>query len=258
MTTNSEISFTRNRLLIVAVVTAAIVIVGFVLFASHGSDPSDARADTAASVGTNTVSVSGTGTVEGKPDTLVANFRVHTNQSSVQAALDTTATNAGRVIASLEQNGLQSKDIRTTDVSLNPSYNRYGDIDGYDSSETLNVRIHPLAHVGQILSAAAGAANNSVNLQGISFDINDNTTLLAAARAEAFDNAKAAAQQYATLGGTSLSRVEHITAVVHNASPIYRSTGLAASTDSFRKGALPIRAGQKKVSVTVKVIWALG
>jgi uncharacterized protein YggE len=255
MTTKTETSFTHNRLIVVAAVTAAIVIVGIVLVASHGSDPNGARADSATAP-TNTVSVSGTGTVEGKPDTLVANFRVHVNQSSVQLALNDTASDANKVIASLEKNGLASKDIRTTDVALNPSYDRFGNVDGYDSSETLNVRIHPLTHVGQVLTAAAGAAGNSVNLQGISFDINDNTTLLASARAEAFNNAKAAAQQYATLGGTSLSHVEHITAVVHNASPVYPGAyGLA--TDSA-KAALPIQAGQKKVSVTVKVIWALG
>jgi hypothetical protein len=257
MTTNSATSITRNRLLILAAITAVMVVIGIVLVATHGSDPGRAGADTTATAATNTVSVSGTGTVEGKPDTLVANFRVHVNQSSVQTALNDTASDANKVISSLEKNGVASKYIRTTDVSLNPSYDRFGNIDGYDSSETLNVRITPLTHVGQVLTAATAAAGNSVNLQGVSFDINDNSSLLAAARAQAFNNAKAAAQQYATLGDTTLSHVEHITAVVHNASPVYPGAyDLAGSAGA--KAALPIQTGQKKVSVTVKVIWALG
>ena len=110
-----------------------------------------------------------------------------------------------------------------------------------------------------MLTAAAGAAGNSVTVNGLSFDIADNSTLLSAARANAFANAKAAATQYATLGGTTLSHVEHITAVVHNASPIYHQA-FAADTLALSSAERLLDTdspGQKKISVTVKVIWAL-
>jgi uncharacterized protein YggE len=248
----------RTRLAVIVAVALVALGVGVAVVATQDSSPNGASAATTSSA-TDTVGVSGTGTVQGQPDTLVANFRVHALASGVQDALNTSASDARKVVASLRKNGVAGKDIRTTDVSLNQHYDRHGVVDGYESSESLSVRIHPLTHVGQVITAAATSAGNSVNVEGLSFDIADNSSLLAAARANAFNNAKAAASQYATLGGTKLNHVVSIKAVVHNASPIYASAGLSAAipraTDST---ALPIQAGRQKVSVTVNVVWALG
>ena len=177
----------RTRLAVVIAVALVALGVGVAVVATQDSSPNGASAATTTSA-TDTVSVSGTGTVQGKPDTLVANFRVHALAAAVQTALNTSASDARKVIASLRKNGVAGKDIRTTDVSLNPHYDSHGVIDGYDSSESLSVRIHPLTHVGQVVTAAAASAGNSVNIEGLSFDIADNASLLAAARANAFNN----------------------------------------------------------------------
>jgi hypothetical protein len=248
----------RTRLAVVAAAVLAVLAIAVAVVAIQGSGPGGASAATTTSAA-DTVSVSGTGTVQGQPDTLVANFRVHALAASVQTALNTSASDARKVIASLTKNGVSGRDIRTTDVSLNEHYDRHGSVDGYESSESLSVRIHPLTHVGQVLTAAADAAGNSVNIEGLSFDIADNASLLAAARANAFNNAKAAATQYASLGNTTLNHVVTIKAVVHNASPVYAGSGLAAATSgSIARAAVPIQAGRQKVSVTVNVVWALG
>jgi uncharacterized protein len=247
----------RNSTAAVIALSAVALGIGVAVVVTVGSG-SDRVAAAATAPTTDTVSVSGTGSVEGVPDTLVANLRVHVRDSSVQAALNDTAVDARQVITSLRGNGVPASDIRTTDVSLDPDYNNHGVIDGYNSSETLNVRMHPLTRVGVILSSASSAAGNAVSVEDLSFDIADNTALLAGARASAFANAKAAASQYAKLGGTSLSRVLHITAVVHNATPIY-DAGIPKEDFAARslRAAVPIRPGQQKVTVTVKVIWAL-
>jgi hypothetical protein len=226
------------------------------LVATGGSESAGAAATTP--VGTpNSVSVSGAGSVEGVPDTLVASLRVHDREATVQQALNVTATDAHRVVASLRGHGVAAADVRTTDVSLNPDYDNHGVIDGYDSSESLTVHVHPLTRVGMVLTAASTAAGNAVSIDNLSFDIADNTSLLAAARASAFNNAKAAASQYAQLGGTSLGRVVSIKAVVRNASPVIKGAHADALFSAGRPAALPIRPGQQKVSVTVNVVWAL-
>jgi uncharacterized protein YggE len=249
---------THNRLAIIVAVAAVALGIGVAVVVSGGSGPNGATAATPMTAG-DIVSVSGTGSVEGVPDTLMAGLRVHVREPSVQQALNDSATDARQVIASLKAHGLSGADIRTTDVSLDPDYNDHGEIDGYDASESLSVRIHPLTSVGKILTAASSSAGNAVSVDGLSFDIADNTSLLAAARASAFANAKAAAAQYAQLGDSSLGKVVSIKAVVHNASPTYPGAlddkTLGASV--ARNAALPIAAGRQKVSVTVKVIWAL-
>ena len=167
----------------------------------------------------------------------------------MQQALNVTATDARKVVASLRGHGVAAADIRTTDVSLNPDYDNRGVIDGYDASESLTVHVHPLTRVGTVLTAASTAAGNAVSIDNLSFDIADNTALLAAARASAFNNAKAAASQYAQLGGASLGHVISIKAVVRNASPVIKGAYADALSSAGHTAALPIRPGHQKVSV---------
>ncbi|MBV9870816.1 MAG: SIMPL domain-containing protein [Frankiaceae bacterium] len=249
----------RARLTVIAGVTMLVLGVGVAVVATQDASNNRASADATTAVA-DTVSVSGTGSVEGVPDTLVASLRVHSPVfSSVQDALNNVATNTRTVIDRLANNGVKRADIKSTDLSLNPHYDNNGNQDGYDASEALRVRITPLTKVGQVITAAVPPkTGNSVSINGLSFDISDNSSLLDGAREAAFNNAKAAADQYAKLGGRTLDHVVSIKAQVHNASPIYAaSAGTATVLDSFKRIAAPIRPGQKKISVTVKVVWAL-
>jgi uncharacterized protein YggE len=253
-------SLVRTRTALLVALTVAALGVGVAVVVTAGSGPDRVAASpapaAAATAVPNTVSVSGTGSVEGVPNTLVATLRVHVHESSVQGALNDSATDARDVITSLRSHGVAAADIRTADVSLDPAYNDHGEIVGYDSSESLSIHIQPLSNVGRVLSAASTSAGNAVSVEGLSFDIAHNASLLAAARASAFANAKAAASQYAELSGASLGRVARITSVVTGASPVTKDVtyGLASRAAT---AAIPIEAGQQKVSVTVKVIWAL-
>jgi uncharacterized protein len=249
----------RNRLALLVALTVVTLGVGVAVVIVVGTGSNRAAATTAA-VTADTVSVSGSGSVEGVPDTLVASLHVHAREPSVQSALNDSATDARQVIAALHHGGVAQTDIRTSDVSLDPSYNDHGQIDGYDSGESLSVHIHPLSGVGKILTAASTAAGNSVSIDGLSYDIADNTALLAGARANAFANAKSAAAQYAQLSGRTLNHVVSVVSVV---------TGGATTTPTDAKGLafgtasaagttpVPVDPGQQKVGVTVKVIWAL-
>jgi uncharacterized protein YggE len=249
----------RNRMAVLIALTALAIGAGIAIVITEGTGSNGAAAQSTAT--TDTVSVSGRGSVAAVPDTLVASLHVHTIGSSVQTALDTSASDARKVINALKGHGVAATDIKTTDLSLNPHYDRHGTVDGYQAGESLNVRIHPLTNVEAVLTAAATAAGNSVNIGSLSLTFADNSKLLTAARANAFANAKAAATQYAQLGGTTLAHVEHITSVVHNASPIrtYATSGAVSDSTQGVAGtpAIPIRAGQQKVSVTVNVIWTL-
>jgi len=247
----------RNRMAVLIALTVLALGAGIGIVISEGTGSNGAAAQSTTT--TDTVSLSGSGSVEAVPDTLVASLHVHTVQASVQAALNASASDARKVISALRAHGVASTDIKTTDLSLNPHYDQHGTVVGYDAGESLSVRIHPLTNVDVVLTAASTAAGNSVNIGGLSFTFADNSKLLAAARASAFANAKAAASQYAQLGGTTLAHVEHITSVVHNVSPIrtYASAGAGTLNGVAASPAIPIRAGQQKVSVTVNVVWAL-
>jgi hypothetical protein len=233
-------------LLSVITASAAVVVV-----ADSGGGPAEASASA-----TKTISVSGVGTVQGVPDTLVANVSVHSRQASVQDALNVVATNMRQVESTLVNKDVKRSDLQTTDLELDPAYDNHGHVIGYDSSESLSVSIHPLSHVGAILSAAATSAGNSVTIDGLSLKISDDSSLITDARQKAFQEAKDAASQDASLAGEHLGDVVSIKESEESTpspQPLY-----GESFDAAKTAAVPISAGKQPLSVTLDVVWSLG
>ena len=241
----------RAGVITIALMSTVTASTAIVVIADSGGGPAVASSS---SSDNKTISVSGEGTVQGVPDTLVANIGVHSHESSVQAALDDVATNMNKVKATLLSKGEKKSDLQTTDLELNPSYDNHGNITGYDASESLSVRI-PLKNAGALLPAVAGSAGNSVTFDGLSLDISDDSTLVNQARTKAFAQAKTAAEQDASLAGEHLGDVVSIKESQEMATspqPFYANDFAAAS-----KASVPISAGKQPVSVTLDVVWAL-
>ncbi|HMC68792.1 MAG TPA: SIMPL domain-containing protein, partial [Mycobacteriales bacterium] len=173
----------RTRTVGLAVVAALGVAVFFVF--GSGGGGRQARADSAVTAG-DTVSVQGTGTVQGVPDRMTAVFGVHATRGNVQDALDAVAHDAQRVVASLRHAGVGNADMRTTDLELYPHYNNNGGRDGYDASETVTATFHDLGTAGRHISATVASAGNAATVNGLSFDLSSDTKLLAEARSAAF------------------------------------------------------------------------
>ena len=180
----------RTRTVAIAVI-AGLAVAAFLVFGSGGSGR-QARADSAAIAG-DTVSVQGTGTVQGVPDRMTATFGVHATRGTVQDALDAVAHDAQRVIAALRHAGVSNADMRTTDLQLYPHYTNRGGRDGYDASETVTATFHDLGTAGRHISATVASAGNAATVSGLSFDLSSDTKLLGQARSAAFADAKARA-----------------------------------------------------------------
>ena len=92
----------RTRIAAVAIL-ACLALAAYVLFGSGGGSH-QARAAGTATAG-DTVTVDGTGTVQGVPDRMSATFGVHVTRANVSDALDGVARDAKRVVAALRQAG---------------------------------------------------------------------------------------------------------------------------------------------------------
>jgi uncharacterized protein YggE len=234
--------------LVAAIVVATVLTVG-----RGGPTPvhaADATSD-------DTVSVTGVGDADGAPDTLNADFRVHVTRDTVQSALDAQAAAARKVLAALAKSGVARKDTRTTNLSIDQHYDNHGTVVGYDASETIRARIHPLAQAGRTISAAATAAGNDVAVDGLSFDIEDDDALVTAARSAAYDDAKARADQYAQLSNRSLGRVISIKEQIDRPDPQPYYYGDAVRAAPLEAKSVPIRGGQQTLTVHVSVVWQL-
>ncbi len=234
---------------LLSVVTASIAVV--VAFSSGGG-PVSATSPSA----TQTITVSGDGTAQGIPDTLVVNLGVHSHQASVAAALNAVATDRNHMVSTLKGKGVAAKNIQTTDLELNPSYDNHGTITGYDASESLSVRI-PLSNVSKTLAAAATSAGNSATIDGMSLDISDKSAVLDRARQNAFSQAYEAAKTDAQLAHESLGHVVSIKESQANQRPPvpFGVNDLAASASAAKS--IAISPGRQAVTVTLDVVWAL-
>jgi uncharacterized protein YggE len=246
-------TFTRGPwLAMAALVVLATATTTLLVSGGHGH-PAAAATPTSS----DTVTVSGVGTVQGVPDTLSADFNVHVTRGSVQGALDAEGNAVRRVLAALKQHGIVGRKVQTASLSLSQHYDSHGRISGYDADETVTAKISPLSGAGRTIAAAATASGNDVLVGGLSFDIEDDQSLLADTRAKAYADAKARAQQYAQLTGRQLGTVSKVSETVQTEQPVPQPFAAALAASSRAGKAVPIRAGEQPVTVTVTVVWRL-
>jgi uncharacterized protein YggE len=201
------------------------------------------------------IEVVGTGLVSGTPDTALLNMSVQATASAVNDAMSEMTADMNRVLAALRGDGVPDRDIATSGLSLNQNYGPQGAPDGYQASESVTVKLHPLSSAGKAIADAVAAGGSDARLDGISLDFSDDSAMVRAARAQAFAQARAEAQQYAALAGRPLGAVESITEQFANPVPQPMTyQGAVAGTSA----AVPVNPGTQQVSVSVQVIWALG
>ena len=94
---------------------------------------------------------------------------------------------------------------------------------------------------------------NDATVQGVSFSLEDNEALLSQARTDAYNDAKAKADQFGELSGRGVGDAEAISETVEPQNVRFQAVGSAVS-DS----ATPISPGQVSTDVSITVRFSLG
>ncbi|WIM86372.1 SIMPL domain-containing protein [Candidatus Mycobacterium wuenschmannii] len=198
------------------------------------------------------VTVVGSGHVQGVPDTLTADVGIEFVARDVTGAMDQTNTRQAAVIDALAANGVDRKDISTTDVSLQPQYDPAGAvITGYRAANSIRVKIHPTATASKLLSVIVGTGGDATRINSVSYSIADDSQLVKDARARAFQDAKDRAAQYAQLSGLGLGAIISISETSGSATPT------VAPAPRMMPAAVPLEPGQQTVSFSVTAVWEL-
>jgi uncharacterized protein YggE len=210
-----------------------------------------------------TITVTGSGTVQGTPDTVSFTVGVHTTRATAAAALAFNNRRVDALERTLEANGVTTKDLQTSNLSIYDQTNQYGTITGFSVDDTLNVTVMNAngtssgisAKAGRIIDAAAKATGNGIDFGGVSFSISNESNYLAIARARAVQNAMTEARQVANGANTSVTGIVRITDQESSSTPPspYAFNTLAAS--AFR--GVPIQVGRQPVNVQVTVVYTL-
>jgi hypothetical protein len=203
---------------------------------------------------TSTITVTGSGTVQGTPDTINFQIGVSTINSLATAALTENDSKVRALEAALERNGVTKRDMQTSGLNIYDNTNNQGTVTGFTVQDTLNVTMHQVRKAGAAIDAAAQAVGNGVQLNGVSFTITNDSKVLRAARIRAMDNARLAAGQLAKAGDA------HVTGIVKITDNESQSSGIVYpefNAGEALRAAVPIETGTQPVNVQVTVIYSL-
>ena len=197
---------------------------------------------------TDTITVSGVGSVESVPDEAQMSFGLETRGATAKAAVAANADAMRRIVNALRQAG--GRELATQWVSVYPISNgENGAITEYSASNSVSA-VSDTADAAGLIDAATGAGANQVSGPGLS---SSNTeALYRQALAKAVDEARARAQVLAKAAGRSLG---DITSIVEGSAsspePYY------AERAALDAAATPIVPGTQETTATISVTFSL-
>lgn len=171
-----------------------------------------------AGYGENVISVSGEAEIFAVPDIATISFSIEVERGSVEEAQEEATKRVNSVIAFLEDQDVDEKDIKTTNYNAYPRY-QYPEIQcirfpcptgertlaGYVVNQTVSVKVRDTDAIGTILG---GIGEREVsNINGPYFDIDNREELELQAKKEAIENAKEKAEELADSLGVRLGGI---------------------------------------------------
>jgi len=202
-----------------------------------------------------TISVTGNSEVILAPDIAYVSIGVHTEAKTAKDAVATNNTQSQAVIDAIKGQGVDPKDIQTTNFSVyqQEKFAPTGESLGtyFMTDNTVYVTVRDITKIGDILDASVSAGANSI--YGITFDVKDKEAAMASGRDEAMVDAQTQAEQLATAAGVTLGDVQNISYYSSYPSPIYydnKAMGMGGGGQS-----VPISPGQMTLTVSVSVTY---
>lgn len=247
-----------------ALIVSMLVIAGsaWSYVSSYGKqiDPSSLR----------TFSVSGEGKVIAVPDVAAFTFSVITEGGKdLNSLQEQNVEKVNHAIAFVKENGVEDKDITTEQYSVEPRYQYFNcgsaymrggepcpppEIVGYTVRQSVLVKVRDFSKAGEIIAGVVEKGANSVSQ--LQFTIDDESKVLADARAKAIEEAKEKAKQLASAAGFSVGKLISISEGGSYPFP-YRSMQMQMSDEygmggaAQEKTAPAIEAGSQEVTVSV-------
>jgi uncharacterized protein YggE len=204
-----------------------------------------------------TISLSATGTVKAEPDKVDITTGVTSEALNARDALDKNSEAMAKVIEALKGEGIDAKDIQTTNFSVQPVYEHRKDgaapfVAGYRVINTVRIGLHDIRNLGGILDKVVSLGANTID--SIEFGVAEPEALKDKARKRAMENAIANAELYAEAADVKLGPV--FTIVEEDAFiPVYAPMGEARM--KMAAPDVPVQAGTATVEVRVRVTWEL-
>jgi len=206
-----------------------------------------------------TIVVSGTGESSAVPDQAQISAGVVSQAATAEAALDANTDAMEQIFETLENAGIEERDIRTSNFSVSPQYETFRDnnsnprrIVAYQVSNQLTIIVEDVDELGGALDALVRSGANQ--LTGISFSISDPKPLEEEARRLAVQDAIAKAQTLADAAGVSLGPIISIQEGSGGYQP--PMPVMAMRAESF-DSSVPVARGESTVRISASITYAI-
>lgn len=205
---------------------------------------------------THTLTVAGRGRVEAKPDVALFQMSVSLEGYNLAALQEQNTAKTNAIIAFLQQQGVPETDIQTSAYQIHPSwdYTEKGrKFRGFQIRNILRVKVRDFVKIGAILEQAIGLGATDVNFQ---FDFEARDQMVAQAREQAIDDAKAKARDLARQLGVHLVRITSFSD--------YATAGVERDEGVMMKDAAPgaesppaVMAGASTLGTSVTLVYEI-
>ena len=213
----------------------------------------------------NTIIISDTGEIYAKPDLALISFTTRTEAKTVASAMSENTERMNAVIDFVKGEGVESKDLKTTNFSIYPRYEWHDEcglppcpqekriLVGYEVTQSLQVKIRDLESVGDIIEGAASEGANQIG--ALQFTIDNQDELKSQARKLAIDKAKAKAKELASQLGVRLVRITNFSE--SSVFPRYYDLMYMEKEVGGGAGAPQIETGENKITVTITITYEI-
>jgi uncharacterized protein YggE len=199
-----------------------------------------------------TLTLTGEGQVQAKPDIATINLGVVTEARTAQAAVAQNAERMTQVLDRIKALGLPAEDLQTTGFNISPVVDfeehssTFGTIIRYRVEDTLRIKA-PVAQAGKILDEGIAAGANVAGQ--LSFGLREETAYRHRALQAAVKSARADAEFLAHEMGATL-RGATSAELLFGGSPIIARGFLAAE-----RATTPIEPGTLTISARVRMVY---
>ena len=214
--------------------------------------------------------MSGAGEIFAVADTATFSVTVRETAKQVKDAQDAATKKGNDIIAYLKAQGIEEKDIKTIDYSVQPQYEWTRAacssegfcppgrqvLTGFQVSQTLSVKVRDTKKAGELLSGVGTRGASEVS--GLSFTIDDEDALNAQARDEAIADAQKKAEELADSLGVTLVRVVGFQESTSPYPPMYAYGMGSAERAMDLKASVPeVPVGENKIVSNVTITYEI-
>lgn len=200
------------------------------------------------------LAVVGEGKVDAIPDTAYIDLGITVSSANtVEEARGKIDAINNQLIESVKKLGIGSKEIKTTNYSINPAYtyeNNINKITGYDGNATVTIKTKKIDTVPLIIEEATKAGVNQIN--NTRFTVDQPELYRETARANAIKNAKDQAEKMAKSLGIKLGKITNVVESISGGISPMNTVPFAKMSSAGMGGGVPtLEAGSETITSVV-------